>query len=152
MKFEKEIKELEVKLEQLKKAASADKLPNSKVIEVIVPEDSGLFSGLYESDITDKYNTVCKVVQIRLFEPTEKAYTFGEANKYASDHGVRLMTKEEIHYLIAIGVLQKGDKSFWSLSVYASYSDNAWAFNGSIGTTCIDFYFSVYNMRCVGRL
>lgn len=151
MKFEKEIKELEAKLEQLKKAASADELPNSKVIEVVVPEDSGLFSGLYESDIADKYNTVCKVVQIRLFEPTEKAYTFDEANK-SLVNGVRLMTKEEVHYLIAIGVLQEGDKSFWSSSVYASCSNNAWAFNGSIGTIYNDFHFSTYNVRCVGRI
>jgi hypothetical protein len=152
MKFEKEIKELEDKLEALKVAASADELPNHKIIEVLVSEKSRLFADLRSTSVFRSVDDTYYLVSLRLFEPTEKTYTFDEAKKYISDHGVRLMTKDEIHYLIAVGVLREGDTSFWSSSVFSNYRSNAWQFDGSDGTVEYNSRNYPYAVRCVRRV
>jgi hypothetical protein len=154
MKFEKEIKELEAKLEALKVAASSEELPNSEVMRVEVPEDSELFQDM--NTLTRSYvkDSIWRVIEFRLYEPTKETYTFDEAKKYTSDHGVRSMTKEEIHYLIAVGVLKAGDKSFWSSSVVSGNRSYAWLFLGSIGSVNSDYFrHNVFcAVRCIGRV
>jgi hypothetical protein len=146
MRFEREIRELENKLDELKKAASqADEF-----FEIInVPVVDGCFDDMPKSYGVDG----SPYRQVKLYAVTDKKYTHSKA--WGIFNGIttpqRLMTKEEIHLLIACGFLRRGDKSFWSSSVYAILRSYAWLFNGSLGSVDSVNRSNTYGVRFVGR-
>lgn len=71
-------------------------------------------------------------VEFRLYPVTEGNFTHEEGLKYTRNEGHRLMTKEEIHLLLAAGI-DLGNTSFWSSSVRADSHDVAWLFIGNVG-------------------
>lgn len=63
----------------------------------------------------------------------------------------RIPTKEEIHYLIAIGAVKPGDTSFWSSSVYSDSRCYAWIFYGGDGGVSNGYRYYDIAVRCVRR-
>lgn len=142
MKFKKEIKELEEKLEALKRKASKEE---GEVVEVSAA------TGCFEDMPTENR---CGVLYktFKLFPVTSETYTHEEACEKFNKSDKRLMTKEELYLLLACGI-DLGNNYFWSASVLSSLRLDAWAFNGPNGNLVSDgIRLNGNGVRCVGRV
>jgi len=116
----------------------------------IVPEDSDLFKD-FRRGYYCSYSV--RSVKFRLYETTEKTYNHQEAlDKFEGINGKRLLTKEEIHFLISVGVLKRGDSSFWSSSVVSNGHNGAWQFYGYDGFVDGNVRNLTYGVRLIGAV
>jgi hypothetical protein len=83
--------------------------------------------------------------------PQEGVMNYDDAMKFAETSGLRLPTKEELHYLLAVGKLEQGDRDCWSSSVNSSYRGGAWIFYGINGYVNFNSRNGTNSVRCVAR-
>jgi hypothetical protein len=83
--------------------------------------------------------------------PQEGVMNYDDAMKHAETAGLRLPTKEELHYLLAVGKLEQGDQDYWSSSVNSNNRDYAWFFGGFHGYVSNNNRFYTTGVRCVAR-
>lgn len=142
MRYEKEIYELEQKLEQLKQAAFKEDEPRYTIHRV--PAVSSCFE--------DMPIVGCSR-EIKLYDISTLSYTHPQAcDTYnGTTIPMRLMTRKEIHLLIACGILTPDDRSFWSSSVRADAHNSAWQFFGFDGSVSSSRRTYIFGVRCVGR-
>jgi len=114
-----------------------------------VPEDSDLFRDFEDGWVID----ALLPIRFRLYETMEEEYTHQEAlDKFEGINGKRLLTKEEIHFLISVGVLKEKDTTFWSSSVLSYNRNYAWQFYGYNGDVNINFRKSTCKVRLIGAI
>jgi hypothetical protein len=102
------------------------------------PKIGGLFDEFKDSDVLELADSVGEM-------------TFDQTAACLKKANTRLPTKEELHFLVSIGVLKQGDKDCWSSSVNSVTRDTAWVFYGYYGYVDSLSRITPLGVRCVGR-
>lgn len=145
MKYQKEIEKLEAELSELKRRASE---AETTAYRFPVPKDSDLFS---EFIVPCDGAVDVLYAHFRLSPPSKEKFTFDEAQNLLVNDDARLLTKEEILYLLAVGVLKQGDENFWSASVVSFDRAFAWYFNGYSGNVSLSSHTNELVVRTISR-